>query len=417
MVDMSLYVLDTSPYRWLFLDLNAYFASVEQQERPDLRGSPVGVVQVNADNACVIAASYEAKRFGVHTGCLVREARQLCPEIAVVEARHQLYVAYHHRVVEAVESVVPVERVMSIDEMRVRLLASEATREAAGAIAEGIKKAIRQEAGECLRCSIGLAPNPFLAKIATEIEKPDGLVFLLPEELEQRIADWRLTQLPGINRRMAVRLNLAGLYTIPQLLTATEQELRNAFGSVVGARWYHLLRGEDLPDVESKRHTLSHEHVLPPEFRTRSGSYSVLLRLTEKAAARLRKEGYAARTVCFAVRGRKERWETQIRLGTTQDTIALIEALRSAWPDNEIKEPMKVSVALYDLIPVGQMSLSLFEGDNRRNRLALTVDSVNARFGKHSVLPAGVFEARNTAPERIAFQKTSLFDEGQEDAA
>ena len=111
--------------RWLFLDLNSYFASVEQELRPELRGRPVAVVPVVADTTCCIAASYEAKAFGVKTGTQVGEAKRLCPGIALVEARHELYVEYHNRIVEAVEQRVPVSSVQSIDEMACRLIGRE----------------------------------------------------------------------------------------------------------------------------------------------------------------------------------------------------------------------------------------------------------------------------------------------------
>src|SRR5579864_8717538 len=107
---------------WLFLDLNSYFASVEQQDRPELRGKPVGVVPMLADTTCCIAASYEAKAFGVRTGTIVADAKRLCPEIILIEGLHELYVDYHHRVVEAVESCLPVTAVCSIDEMACRLM-------------------------------------------------------------------------------------------------------------------------------------------------------------------------------------------------------------------------------------------------------------------------------------------------------
>ena len=110
---------------WLFVDLNSYFASVEQQVRPELRGRPVGVVPMMADTTCCIAASYEAKAFGVRTGTIVADARRMCPEIVFVEGRHEIYTEYHHRIVEAVESCVPVTAVCSIDEMACRLIGRE----------------------------------------------------------------------------------------------------------------------------------------------------------------------------------------------------------------------------------------------------------------------------------------------------
>src|ERR1700749_2350585 len=141
---------------WLFVDLNSYFASVEQEVRPELRGRPVGVVPMMADTTCCIAASYEAKAFGVRTGTIVADAKRMCPGIVLVEARHELYVEYHHRVVEAVESCVPVTSVMSIDEMACRLMGREQPLLAALELAAQVKAAVRSKAGSTLRCSVGL---------------------------------------------------------------------------------------------------------------------------------------------------------------------------------------------------------------------------------------------------------------------
>src|SRR5665213_3948155 len=129
---------------WLFVDLNSYFASVEQQDRPELRGRPVGVVPMLADTTCCIAASYEAKAFGVRTGTIVADAKRMCPDILLVEARHEIYVAYHHRVVEAVESCLPVTAVCSIDEMACRLMVRERPLRAALDLGMRVKRTIHE---------------------------------------------------------------------------------------------------------------------------------------------------------------------------------------------------------------------------------------------------------------------------------
>src|SRR5579862_9100275 len=157
---------------WLFVDLNSYFASCEQEARPELRGRPVGVVPMMADTTCCIAASYEAKSFGVRTGTIVADAKRMCPEIVLVEGRHELYTEYHHRVVEAVESCLPVTAVCSIDEMACRLMGRERPLLAALELGRKVKKNIREHVGECLRSSVGLATNRYLAKVASDMEKP-----------------------------------------------------------------------------------------------------------------------------------------------------------------------------------------------------------------------------------------------------
>ena len=154
MVDVTL--PSSQLVRYLFLDLNAYFASVEQQEHPELRGKPVAVVPVQADTTFVIAASYEAKAFGIKTGTRVDEAKRLCPELILTEGTPPLYVYYHERVLEVVQKVLPIEKVCSIDEMRFRLLGEERQVDRAISLATRIKNLIREEVGTCMKCSIGV---------------------------------------------------------------------------------------------------------------------------------------------------------------------------------------------------------------------------------------------------------------------
>jgi DNA polymerase IV len=144
---------------WLFVDLNSYFASVEQQVRPELRGRPVGVVPMMADTTVCIAASYEAKAFGVRTGTVVADAKRMCPDIVFVEGRHEIYTEFHHRIVETVESCVPVTAVCSIDEMACRLIGRERPLLAAIDLARRVKKRISEQVGPMLKSSVGLATN------------------------------------------------------------------------------------------------------------------------------------------------------------------------------------------------------------------------------------------------------------------
>jgi DNA polymerase-4 len=160
--------------QWLFLDLNAFFASCEQQEAPALRGKPIIVVRTLTDSAVAIAASYSAKAHGVKTGTIMREARRLCPDVMPVQANHRLYIEYHERILAAVASCMPVEKVMSIDEMACRLMGIEPQVDVARALALKVKRALHEQVGECLTCSFGIAPNVFLGKVGSDLQKPDG---------------------------------------------------------------------------------------------------------------------------------------------------------------------------------------------------------------------------------------------------
>src|SRR6202161_1975006 len=169
--------------RWLYVDFNSYFASVEQQLRAELRGKPIAVVAVETDSTSAIAASYEAKAFGIKTGTPVYEAKRLCPGLPCVLARHERYVEFHHCLIEEIERHIPVTAVCSIDEVACRLMDNEISVERATEIARSIKRGLATNVGEFVKCSVGIAPNRYLAKVATDLQKPDGLTVLKPNDL------------------------------------------------------------------------------------------------------------------------------------------------------------------------------------------------------------------------------------------
>jgi DNA polymerase IV len=212
--------------RALIIDYNGFFASCEQQERPELRTRPVAVVPVMAESTCVIACSYDAKARGIKVGTPVSEARRLCPGITIVESRPEIYIRYHEKLIAAVESCLPVTEVWSIDEVWCTLPPDWQNRRDALATARKIKDAIRRIAGDCLTCSIGIAPNAWLAKIASDLEKPDGLTVIESEELPQRLFPLDLRDLPGVGRNMDTRLRTAGIDTLEKLCAASVAKLR-----------------------------------------------------------------------------------------------------------------------------------------------------------------------------------------------
>src|SRR5579859_3668013 len=337
---------------WLFLDLNSYFASVEQEVRPELRNRPVAVVPSMVDTTCCIAASYEAKARGVKTGTLVKEAKELCPDIVLVEGRHELYTEYHNKIVKAVETCIPVTAVRSIDEMVCQLIGRERSLLAAMDLGMRIKEAIRKQVGSTLRCSIGLAPNQYLAKIATDMEKPDGLVALTKDVLKEALATLKLQDLPGVGARMEKRLNDKGIRSMPDLMAVLEhdhgrEQTGELWGSVWGERMWHWLQGDDFAETENEfAKSVGHQHVLAPVFRNPEGAWAVAHKLLHKAAMRMRGEKlWASRlglTIAFVGKGRvrgstpfgpsrSESWSAEIRLLECQDNSTLIGALRKLW--------------------------------------------------------------------------------------
>lgn len=393
------------PLRVLFVDMNSYFASVEQQFRPELRGRPVVVAAVDVDTTSCIAVSREAKALGVVRGTPVREAKKH-RALTVVEARPELYVRTHHEIVAAVDSCLPVQSVDSIDELSCRLAFGEREPQAAVNLASRVRGAIRERAGACLTCSIGLAPNKFLAKVASDLSPPDGLFVIETANLPGVLHPLRLDELPGIGPRMLSRLNRRGVTSVEQLCRLPEPQMKSLWGGVVGQRWWHWLRGDDLRPPPTRRATVGHSHVLPPELRTREGAHSVLLRLIQKAAARLRRIGYWARRleVYVSFTFQEEGWRGAVPLGLCQDTLTMIETFEELWRwIPRFPRPTQVAVTLYDLTPGSSVSLPLFPEDRRRLELSHAIDRLNRQFGSNAVYFGGTHDTRDAAPTRIAF--------------
>jgi DNA polymerase-4 len=347
--------------RSLFIDFNSYFASCEQHLRPDLRGKPVAVAPVVAPSGCCIAASYEAKKFGVRTGMRVREAMEKCPEIQIIDARPSEYVRLHHQLIEAIDTCIPIAGIHSVDEMSCRLAPEERDPEAAAALAEKIKRAIANRVGPTMRCSIGVAPNRFLAKVATDMMKPDGLVILRKEELPQSLYRLDLIDLPGIG----------------------------------------------------------HQHVLPPNLRSEEKARAVAMRLLHKAAARMRQIGYAAGRVTLSISvepapgetgyGAPGGWgaagwhATAALPAGCRDTSQCAEILSRMWSARPAGRPKQVGVTLSELAADACVTAPLFAEERKSEQLCRAVDAINLRFGRNAVYSGAVHEERESARGGIAF--------------
>ncbi len=390
----------------LFVDFNSYFASVEQEVCPELRGKPVGVVPVMTDTTCCIAASYEAKRFGVKTGTIVGEAKKMCKGIILVEARPPLYVEYHNRLVKAVDSCYPVGGVLSIDEMTCQLTGTMQQRDKAIALAHKIKTTITKNVGTELRSSIGIAPNTFLAKIASDMQKPNGLVVIEKSELPDRLFELQLRDIPGVGSSMEERLHKNGIHSVKDLCTSGVHILRTAWRGIEGERMYKRLRGEQVWIPPTKKSTIGHSHVLPPEQRLDDAAYAVIHRLLQKAAVRLRTYGLMTGAIRIYLRyvGDKT-WASDMSFLPTDDTIQLLQAFTELWkqkPQTRAK-PLAVGVTFFKLTEKDQTNLTLFEEGRSRNALNETIDQLNLRYGKNMVYFGGAHRALDSAPMRIAF--------------
>jgi DNA polymerase-4 len=394
--------------------------------RPELRGRPVGIVPMMADTTRCIAASYEAKAFGVKTGTIVADAKRMCPEIVLVEARHEIYVDFHHRIVEAVESCLPVTAVLSIDEMACRLMGRERPLLAAMELGRQVKRRILESVGPVMRSSVGLATNRYLAKVASDMEKPDGLVALPLDILPEALRQLTLRDLPGIGARTEKRLNEKGIRTMEELMALNCEQAGELWGSVWGERLWHWLHGEDFDMAETEHlKSLSHQHVLGPEMRTPEKAWAVAHKLLHKAAMRLRAADLWASSIGLAIGFAVPRgdstpvsrfgvptrgWKGEIRLSECQDNPTLIAALTRLWASRPTGEhfdhPYFIGVHLNGLVPDRLHTLNLFEGtedEQGRMRLMAVMDDLNNKYGLSTIAPATMLTAFKAAPTRIAF--------------
>ena len=397
-------LLPPRPLRWLFLDLNSYFASVEQQLQPELRGRAVLVAPVDSDTTVAIAASVEAKRFGISTGTPVWEAKRLCRDLVITPARHEKYVEFHDAIVAEIWKHIPVTRVCSIDEVACRLLDNENSPAAAVALAHRIKEGIRAHVGECLTSSVGIAPNRLLAKLASDMMKPDGLVVLAADQLPQRLYDMPLRDIAGIGAKMERRLARDGINDIRQLCERRPRDAGTAWGGTNGDRLWYLLHGVDLPEKPTQSRSIGHSHVLSPGKRGVEPVRLTARRLALKAASRLRRKSCRSRLLVLHAKFEDDKsvWRASIRLTATQDSFAVLAGLEALYPrlvadgrrrpgDFQIR---MIGVTLAEIEPVAGEQPSLFAlldpddplaRETRTLSLSRAMDRINARFGRNAV--------------------------------
>jgi DNA polymerase-4 len=413
---------------WLFLDLNSYFASVEQQMRPELRGRPVAVVPLETDATCAIAASYEAKAFGIKTGTPIYEAKRRCKELICIKANHQHYVEYHHRILEEIERHIPVTQICSIDEVACELDRSESSPQEAIRLAKRIKQGIHERVGEAIHCSIGIAPNRFLAKVATEMEKPDGLVVIEAQEIPQKLFSLQFDDIPGIGKAMQKRLHRVGVYNMEQLYQLAPKQMRAIWHSVAGERMYYRLRGVELEDRETQRRTVGHSHVLAPENRPEPEARRIAMRLLLKAASRLRRLEYHSTTLTLSLRIENgPRIGIDKRFRAACDNAMLSRIGQKAWEElipqmgKHTPRIKKVAVTLHGLVANDAVQPDLFDHaekkikSEKQTQLSAAMDALNQRFGRNTITTAATLgEANTVTGTKIAFSRIPNKEEFKE---
>jgi nucleotidyltransferase/DNA polymerase involved in DNA repair len=374
----------------LHVDMDAFYASIEQLDDPTLKGRPVIVgadPRQGLGRGVVAACSYEARKFGVRSALPISRAWKLCPAGAFVRPRMERYVEVSHEVMEVLRRFTNLVEPLSIDEAFLDVTGSTALFGAPIQIARAVKKQIREATG--LTASAGVAPNKFLAKIASDLKKPDGLVVVEPGEVETFLADLPISRLWGVGPKTEIRLREMGLHTIGAVRARKQDDLTEMLGSNLGAHLYHLAMGHDdrpvIPNWEPK--SISNETTFEEDTRDRELLVKTIRRLAESVGRRLRRENYRARKVSLKVR--LEPFETHTRqisvkrpVDTDEEIIRLALSLFDQFSlDRRIR---LIGVGTGDIVRPGEgpTQLGLFDEPRKDGVIDRTVDAIRERFGE-----------------------------------
>ncbi|MBS1615578.1 MAG: DNA polymerase IV [Bacteroidetes bacterium] len=398
----------------MYVDMNSFFASCEQQKNPMLRDRPIGVTAGDYAFACIIAPSIQAKRFGVKTGMRLHEARQLCPQLIGVQAQPVLYREVHIRLMEVLRNYCMEVIPKSIDEAAMNLTSYRLVYPDRKTLALRIKADFRRVLGPCITCSIGIAPNSFLAKLATDLQKPDGLVEITPENIDEHLAQLSLTDLPGIASRNARRLQLIGITTPLQLRHSSESLLRKAFGGVGGHYWHSRLHfGEvDLYTNDGYR-SMSATRSIAPDNRRTEQLDALLVSLCTKLEQRLVTAHKFCRQAAFFIRYKNGTgWETAVRFNdAVQDGLEIrhyilqrMQAFEGGRQGILFHEGVRqMGVVLSDFVPEGMLQYSLFDTRMKQDLLRRVLYEIKGKWGKYSVRKATELVEQSKMKDAIGF--------------
>lgn len=396
----------------LHVDFNSYFATVEQQKNPMLRGKPVGVLKAEG-RTIIIAASVEAKRRGVRTGSTVRDAKRLCPDIALVPADFDSYYDTTKRFVEVVGRYSDVVELFSLDEVFLDVTRTQHLFGGAYGVARSLKEDLKRELGEWLTVSIGIAKNKFLAKLASDMDKPDGLVQITDNNQDFYLGSATFEQTCGIGMRLEQRLRDMGITQLLQIRSVPKQLLDAHLGPYWGPRVARLARGEDdtpiiplsslpLPKSVSRTYTLFHNLVQEDHI------LATIRNLVEEAAEKLRLAQMAGRQFGLMVRGPSTISSQEgvsdgaftTRKVHINDALHIFLELKQLWRTLHWSRPVRFLGVWISLLVEEQTLTDSLLPDIQRRRLVLAAqDRVNRKFGHYTLFPASLLNTHIVVPE------------------
>jgi len=371
----------------LHLDMNSYFATVEQQTRPELRGKPVGVIKA-LGRGCIIAASVEAKKYGVKTGTTVWEAKKLCPHIVLVPSDMNKYFAMTKKLIRMADDYSPAVEVFSIDEFFLDITDTQ-TLYAGGALemALVLKKRVKENLGEWMKCSIGISFNKVLAKLASEMHKPNGLTWLTMDNYLPETENVEVGEVCGIGRSRTNYLHGRGAFTLGQARKLTDLPKETYDLVWLKDTDNKLTTSDDLQPAKSVSRTYT-------TFKTLSTKHEILnliRNLVEEAAEKLREMNMTGRTFCLTLNGF---WARKTIVSPTADPLIIFGLLSLEYKKNPVVGIRQAGVWITNLI--FNFQFPIFK---QRQKLLNSVDKINQKYGGFTIYPAQLLGGELIRPE------------------
>lgn len=399
----------------MYVDMNSFFASCEQQDNEELRGKPIGVCPFASPTACVIAPSIEAKKFGVKTGMRFNECKQLCPQMIAVTARPYRYRWFHIEIMKVLRSYCDDIMAKSIDEAVMNLTSYRLVYKDVKALAQQIKEDIKKACGEYVKCSIGIAPNSFLAKLGTELQKPDGLVMITPENIDEQLSKLKLTDLPGIAKNNERKLQLIGIRSPLEMRQSSESLLRKAFGGIVGYYWYCRLHFKEVDLYQNQYRAMSATRSVSRQQReSQKALEGLLISLCTRLEQRMVKQEVFCREISFFIKYNNHTgWDTSMRFTyPLQDAMEMRQYILNKVNDFEKthqiptmfhNKTMSMGIYISKFIKAEHVSYTLFDNKMRQDKLRKVMYTIKDKYGRDIVRKASETIAPNEMKDAIGF--------------
>lgn len=390
------------------IDINSCFATCEQQANPFLRNKPIVVAAFNTPSAVILASSIESKRLGIKTGMRVSEARNIFPDLIVTQPDPSKYKSVHNQLKKVLLNYTPIVIPKSIDEFVSDFNQSPYSNQNLNQVCFEIKQKIKTDIGEWMSVSIGIGPNRFLAKIASNLKKPDGLEQINVNNYQEVYSRLRLKDLHGINTATINLLNCNSIYTVEDFYHSSLDKLKSTFQSICSYYWYLRLRGWEIDDIETSRQSFGNMHALKKPIHDITKLKPILHKLVLNTSDRLRHEKFKTKGIRIGlIFSDHTFWQKSLTMPS--DLYETYEMFLAAFKVFQlcpnIKTVTNISFSCFSLTQNTSLQLNMFQDSIKKDNLISAIDTINNKFGNFSIVPASATQSADFISDHIGFGK------------